>query len=131
MLFRSGVPAADIARLRGGVWEPLGSGLTGNLPRTQVRALAVFDEDGSGPRPAALYAVGNFTHAGGMSSPGIARWGQIFCPSDYNADGTTTSQDFFDFVAAFFAGTADFNRDGHTDSQDFFDFVGSFFTGCA
>ena len=52
------------------------------------------------------------------------------CPADFNADGTVTSQDFFDFLAAFFAGNADFNADGETTSQDFFDFVGAFFTGC-
>ncbi len=52
------------------------------------------------------------------------------CPADFDADGAATSQDFFDFLGAFFAGDADFNRSGATDSQDFFDFLGEFFVGC-
>jgi len=39
-----------------------------------VNALAAFDEDGSGPAPAALYAAGQFDHAGGLASGRIARW---------------------------------------------------------
>ena len=41
------------------------------------------------------------------------------------------SQDFFDFLVAFFAGNADFNFNGVTNSQDFFDFLTAFFTGCS
>ncbi|MGE3108181.1 MAG: GC-type dockerin domain-anchored protein [Phycisphaerales bacterium] len=54
------------------------------------------------------------------------------CRADFNADGTANSQDFFDFVSAFFEldGTADFNRDGAVNSQDFFDFLVEFFAGC-
>jgi hypothetical protein len=52
------------------------------------------------------------------------------CRGDFNEDGTLNSQDFFDFVSAFFANNADFNGDGGTNSQDFFDFLQAFFAGC-
>jgi len=54
------------------------------------------------------------------------------CPADFNADGLLNSQDFFDFLVAFFASApdADFNADGFVNSQDFFDFVAAFFAGC-
>ncbi len=55
----------------------------------------------------------------------------VYCPSDFNGDGATNSQDFFDFIAAFFAlsPTADFNGDNGVNSQDFFDFLTAFFAG--
>ena len=54
------------------------------------------------------------------------------CAADFNLDGVPNSQDFFDFLAAFFAleVRADFNNDGVINSQDFFDFLAAFFAGC-
>jgi hypothetical protein len=61
---------------------------------------------------------------------GAFEFQQSSCPADFNADAQLNSQDFFDFLAAFFAGEADFNADGMTNSQDFFDFLTAFFNGC-
>jgi hypothetical protein len=54
------------------------------------------------------------------------------CPADFNCDNAVSSQDFFDFLTAFFAADphSDFNADGVFNSQDFFDFLTAFFAGC-
>jgi hypothetical protein len=54
------------------------------------------------------------------------------CLADFNCSGTVNSQDFFDFLNAFFANdpAADFNADGVISSQDFYEFLTAFFAGC-
>ena len=54
------------------------------------------------------------------------------CTADLNGDGVATSQDFFQFLTAFFNNdpVADMNHDGAITSQDFFDFLAAFFVGC-
>jgi hypothetical protein len=66
-----GLPAGCIAKWNGSSWSPLAGGVADqqfNFPF--IKSLAVFD-DGSGP---ALYAGGNFTHAGGLAIKNLARW---------------------------------------------------------
>jgi hypothetical protein len=54
------------------------------------------------------------------------------CRGDWNGDGMVNSQDYFDFLTAFFAAPpdADFNCSGTTNSQDYFDSLAAFFVGC-
>jgi hypothetical protein len=80
-----------IAKWNGREWEPLDLGIAGG----SVHALCVFDDDGSGPIPPALYAVGDFTTAGGTPSPGIARWGRCAppCHGDLDASGAIDGVD--------------------------------------
>jgi hypothetical protein len=67
-----GMAASNIAKWDGASWSPLGAGITSNayglVPA--VYAMTSFDE-GSG---SVLGVGGDFTHAGGVFAPNIARW---------------------------------------------------------
>jgi hypothetical protein len=67
------------------------------------------------------YAVGDAVMTISCTNP---------CGCDWNDNGVLNSQDFFDFLSDFFAGSADYNANGVTNSQDFFDFLACFFNGC-
>lgn len=54
------------------------------------------------------------------------------CPADFNASGTATVADIFDFLTVWFTGSsaADFNHSGATGAQDLLDFLAAWFRGC-
>jgi trimeric autotransporter adhesin len=64
-----GVTVNNIAKWDGAHWSALGSGTD-----RPVRVLAVFDDDGDGPNPPALYAGGDFTTAGQTNAAHVAKW---------------------------------------------------------
>jgi hypothetical protein len=58
--------------------------------------------------------------------------GSLVCIADFNASGSITSQDIFDFLGAWFGGdlAADCNTSNTITVQDVFDFLNVWFTGC-
>lgn len=61
-----------VSRFDGHAWSIYGGNISGAEPR--VRAMAVFDDDGAGPRRSGLYVLGDFNAAGTVPAKGIARW---------------------------------------------------------
>ena len=63
------VESYNVIRWDGAQWEGLGPGVADT-----VYSLGVFDDDGPGPRPEALFVSGTFNRAGGILMNGFARW---------------------------------------------------------
>jgi trimeric autotransporter adhesin len=131
----NGGVVAHVASWDGVRWRPLPP-LSGLGPGTNARTLAAFQDDPAGRIPPALYVGGDFTHAGGVRSPGLARWG---CPHPtlgcYADCDLSWSLDFFDllcFQNAFLAGDpyADCDRNGTLDFFDFLCFQNEFLASC-
>jgi hypothetical protein len=61
-----GVAVNAVAIWDGGAWRGLGSGMSSGLPRTEVRALAIYNGE--------LVAAGRFAAAGSFAAANIARW---------------------------------------------------------
>ena len=78
------VTAPCIARWNGASWAPLGSGLANSSFPPMVFALAVMPNGD-------LVAGGNFTSAGGISAPRVARWNGV----NWSALGSGTNSDVF------------------------------------
>ncbi|MGH7131368.1 MAG: GC-type dockerin domain-anchored protein [Phycisphaerales bacterium] len=139
-----GQPASRIARWKNGQWSPLGAGVSGGA----VLAIEVFDDDGDGPIPAALYAAGAFTSAGGQPSLRLARWGPPApCKADVASlggaaddDGVLTADDVVFYLQSFFAANlvvADIaslgggsTPDGQLTPDDLVAYLAAFFSGC-
>jgi hypothetical protein len=49
--------------------------------------------------------------------------------SDWNADGTVSTSDIFDFINAWFAGDGDTDEDGSTTTADIFAFINAWLAG--
>jgi hypothetical protein len=54
----------------------------------------------------------------------------IRCRCDWNQNDLLSVQDVFDFLMAWFSGSADFNADGSTNVNDIFEFVSCWFNAC-
>lgn len=65
-------------------------------------------------------------------SPGVLLTPIAECPADFDASGSLSVQDIFDFLGAWFASDprADFNTIGGVTTQDIFDFLNAWFAGC-
>ncbi len=66
-----GVAAHGIARWDGTAWQSVGPVSSDPV---YIREALVWDEDGPGPLPPAIYVTGAFTAIGGVAAQNVARW---------------------------------------------------------
>ena len=129
-------PANKIARWDGSKWYPVGQGVSGFGAGTQIGSMALFDEDGPGPIPEALYVGGLFYYAGDVETHHIARYGcplpPTNCKPDCDLDGSLSIDDFICFQTMFAVSNAyaDCEADGDLDIDDFICFQTLFAVGC-
>lgn len=77
------------------------------------------------------FDVSDLNYDGRVDCLDLVRFaGSACCRADWNADGTLSVQDLFEFLFSWFAGRADFNQDGATSLQDLFDYLGQYLAGC-
>ena len=145
--------AAQISQMAGGPVDPLAGDLNINTVAPWVAwgpylwadglmarsdgltwACADLEADGTHPSTSGEGKVGLMLLNFFLDSQFTGVWFRAGtpCRADFNHNGVVNSQDFFQFVQAFFMRNpaADFNGDGTIGSQDFFDFLNAFFAGC-
>lgn len=107
-------------------WRTIDGGGAMNIPAGLFTVSGTIAQPDANS-PAAPLAGGSFSLVGGFWTIVAPR-----CAADFNVDGFVNSQDFFDFVTAFFnvSPDADFNHNGVINSQDYFDFLSAFFSPC-
>ncbi len=139
--------------LVGLAFAPNGNLLLSTLDAFSVTGLTGNDDDIARFAPTSLGGTtsGSFSLYRALTASGIAASAAItgidvrtsafvkggpgdpICFADFNADDAVDSQDYLEFLAAFFSElpSADFNRNGIVTSQDFFDFLTSYLGGCS
>jgi hypothetical protein len=128
--------ASNLYRFAGETWQAVPPGFAS----VYANKFVVFDDDGSGPIPPALWAFGGFTSAGGVSSGGVARWNGCAGVCYANCDGSAAApvlniQDFICFRDHFAAGDPAANCDQSVLSPvlnvaDFVCFMNRYAAGC-
>lgn len=124
----AGFPTNSVARLEG----PSGllMSIAGNGAQNRVVRLIANGEY----RIHAEFDTGmlSLTSGGNALSRSGSTKASLVCVADYNASGTITVQDIFDFLTAWFAAdsSADSNASATVTVQDVFDFLSVWFSGC-
>ncbi len=117
-----------------GVWTSIVDGIRPRftISGATTRSLTIAARPGETLPPAFVQTSYRCTVTNACGATTSQAASLTLCPADYNCDGFVNSQDFFDFIAAFFALSlaSDFNSDGVINSQDYFDFLSAFFAGC-